>query len=1024
MNQFNRDAAADIFDHICKMDDDSAEMFCRFVGFDLLMEDIENNRRTLDRHTEEILKSIRDDIAPSLMKRGDDKSIAAAVVVGTVSKAHDFWRKQSRDESGKWTDGHSSITISRTKAKYKGDKKDTRVHPGKPGDERPGFNMTQALGHAGGETNAFADAWHKNADYNDSTNSQTYARIEAGSKLLANMPGAKGKMAGQMGEWVGRYGPEAEKVIGPHLRRTAYRYRGTERRPDPKLAAAKQTAASNASKALDIPQDKFTPEVEALVSQTAAQMYLDANLPDRKLNAVQRASGKIPPSEGVIINADGKIITQAVGYMDDHYLPFNLKNLKGLQGGSYVRSRSSGGPTSEDIYTGLVSGARSVTVVSHSGVFTVHFDDDFRGGRRYNDKAAQMVSRYAKTLDAIKSRTIDRRPLTLAERADIRDEVEKEFDLENDSPADIEDAFQERIKEYQARPQLSKSEMDSINRRAMEAAQTGPGVSSGSSGGRSDRSLGGLGARQERIPADLPKRIQFYRTKLISDAMEEKEASKYKLDGEGYATALDALREQFPYYIDKIEYHHKTSGSEYGKTKSGGEDHGYVKPKYIRPEGANEGYFDPTINGKRSDGTGKVSADRTNYQNWGHNPENKHKARGAAPAATPTESRNGEVTSTFVNGGAPQTAHGQQRQRNNQQFAHAAAQIDSDKAVADLIKHYGPSAKENFPAIYDASRNPDLLKQILSSPSRKNDMLLDLKEIHADEKEYVQTDPEAPAYARDRWHKAENLFKTYDTTRAMIGGTPFDGGSYAWGDPPDEPFSFPQDGNGYVEGSDPGEYHKAWRAAKKIGGGGVRTFDHTTSDETLKNFAAFSGKLAQLAERKSNGEDVGPGDFARDLLPYAGQDQVRAALTKMQAQATPARLKDLARKSRLDAEAAERMRRIKAVAGDKLGPQAPAAAPAGTPAVGGTPAPTPPTGADPNWTADSPDALEKFVTSHAYLAENAGKVTDAEALRNLSTAIKAGDSKDIRAAYQALPAHHRATFQRHLKKFNMIQKDD
>ena len=76
--------------------------------------------------------------------------------------------------------------------------------------------------------------------------------------------------------------------------------------------------------------------------------------------AVQPAAGvgEHPAVGGDHANADGQIVTQAIGYGDDHYLPFNLKNLKGLKGGEYIRTRSVGGPTSEDIYTGLLSGAR------------------------------------------------------------------------------------------------------------------------------------------------------------------------------------------------------------------------------------------------------------------------------------------------------------------------------------------------------------------------------------------------------------------------------------------------------------------------------------------------------------------------------------------------------------------------------------------------------------------------------------------------------------------------------------------
>ena len=91
---------------------------------------------------------------------------------------------------------------------------------------------------------------------------------------------------------------------------------------------------------------------------------------------LQLASGNTPPSEGVIINANGQIVTQAVGYGDDHYLPFNLKNLKALKGGEYIRTRSVGGLTSEDIYTGLISRGSP----GHGGLALGHVHHGVRAG--------------------------------------------------------------------------------------------------------------------------------------------------------------------------------------------------------------------------------------------------------------------------------------------------------------------------------------------------------------------------------------------------------------------------------------------------------------------------------------------------------------------------------------------------------------------------------------------------------------------------------------------------------------------
>ena len=40
---------------------------------------------------------------------------------------------------------------------------------------------------------------------------------------------------GAFARFAGTYGPEAEKVLDPRVRQTAYRYRGTEKEPDIEL---------------------------------------------------------------------------------------------------------------------------------------------------------------------------------------------------------------------------------------------------------------------------------------------------------------------------------------------------------------------------------------------------------------------------------------------------------------------------------------------------------------------------------------------------------------------------------------------------------------------------------------------------------------------------------------------------------------------------------------------------------------------------------------------------------------------
>ena len=63
------------------------------------------------------------------------------------------------------------------------------------------------------------------------------AALGSATRALSD-PGSDVHLAGAMASIVGRLGPEAEAVLGPGMRRTAYRYRGTERRPDANMRAA------------------------------------------------------------------------------------------------------------------------------------------------------------------------------------------------------------------------------------------------------------------------------------------------------------------------------------------------------------------------------------------------------------------------------------------------------------------------------------------------------------------------------------------------------------------------------------------------------------------------------------------------------------------------------------------------------------------------------------------------------------------------------------------------------------------
>lgn len=450
---------------------------------------------------------------------------------------------------------------------------------------------------------------------------------------------AKARLALVTAQHAGALTPEAAKVLGPVGDRAAYRYRGTQRK----------TVDSRLLNALS--GHRGPDKREAIIHGTEDDLgnwrpggvlsYFKAHLPRTDLNTLQRKSGTIPPSEGVIIDSKGKVTVQAVGYADDHYLPFNLRHLTGLKGGEYIRTRTYGGPTTEDVYTGLVGGAKSETIVSHNGVYTLEFDDDLKGGRRYNDKAARMVARYGQLLDAVKSEQVTTGGIHPTRGAELRAEANRVFDP--DREPEKNKAEVERLRTAERRnPKFSAAqrqeataeffaEAASARRTPDGHVQTAAEMANDFVMGRTREILQRSGLTQGQI---TPAAVRDTQARVMSefdspdpavagqkladamglrrqlDAHLKSAESTYKqsltplsLNSQGYELALTALQEQFPYYIKRIDFHPwEGGGSPF--------DTGYVKPKHNRPEGTLAGYFDPTINGHA-----KVKGDTIRNQN-------------------------------------------------------------------------------------------------------------------------------------------------------------------------------------------------------------------------------------------------------------------------------------------------------------------------------------------------------------------------------------------------------------------------
>lgn len=643
---FNTDVAERVYDLVSKMDLDEAKVFTTMLADELYWRDQQNNARLIERNYARVSKAMTDELANDLLFRleaGEDpEQLVAEAAAVAIAKDHDSWKFQMRSENGQWG--------RMTGAQYRAQKKLIRnrgkleeadlkalnryrkqqgiggkIHDNEGvGRALQGEYYNQRLDQAGGvgaKVQTFQGHWNA-APNQESGTTDTFNRIAQAGNLASQIApaGSKAQIAGRAAQLVGTYGPEAEKVVGPSLRKTAYRYRGTERTPDKKLehlieGEAAQVNRSEGSgkgtslrvingKQVRVPHkthhEGLSEDQKVYAAEEAAKRYFlgayredgepgKSRVPSAKRAELQRKSGRVTPSEGILIDRNGKVAVQAVGYAEDHYLPFNLKNLGALQGGSYVRTRESGGLTTEDIYTGLMSGARSMTVVSNSGVFTVDFADDLRGGRRFNDKARQMVSRYASTLDAVKSEQVANpdRKLTPEQRADIKLEVDDELKRQGledyTTKEEKEDLYKKAIEEHMAKPTVPKDVEEEIRRRA------------------------------DTEPDERSRRRAY--TAMYDEALNNVTGRNYRLDGEGYGAAMDALQEQFPYYIDRVDYKAKTgrgaARGDLAERFNSSVDRGYVKPRFNRPEGAESGYYDESITGR-----GKGTADQTNYQNW------------------------------------------------------------------------------------------------------------------------------------------------------------------------------------------------------------------------------------------------------------------------------------------------------------------------------------------------------------------------------------------------------------------------
>lgn len=880
---FNHRYANEVRKAVLEIDPDAAELFTVMVVHDVLYKHIDENRSLVSKRVEEVLNSIRSDVSKSLVKRelnGD--AAAVATVVGLVSKSN-WWEREwrngdpdwvTRDDKGRFA--RRTVKITEKDGQRRLVVRETRGR-GRSREYRD-FDVPQAFAQTSRGASEFAERWTRETDPRNPSE-RTYNRIAAGSKILATAGQATGNTpmwaAGELGRFAGSFGPEAEKVVGPSIRRAAYRYRGTERPVDTDLNRTRMRLAQEYRKQRNLdPATPLTPEVKQEISRQAAIDYVLRNnkLPKADLAELQRKSGKLPPSEGFLINADGKIITQAVGYMEDHYLPFNLRNLKGLQGGSYVRTRSSGGLTSEDIYTGLMAGARSVTVVSRSGVFTLDFEEDFRGSRRYSDKARQMVDRYERTLDAVQSKQVTRKPLTTEEKIMIREQTEEELSYLADDYEGrkvIEETIKQRLKEYNRDTHITPEEFRKIDADAREMAKL----------------------RSTRPNQTEEQRYREIRAQMLENLAEEKEKRFYQLDGEGYEVALNALQEQFPYYIQGVRV--KNRKPDTNTLLSREEDTGYVRPRYNRPKAVMAGYYDSDIEGR-----GKYSAAETNFQNY--------RSRKAEQAQTATQPEQ-----TNQQGQAKQAAPAANKPLNAKEIREQATRaVEAEDALYEAITWHAQNIDDPVMAKIEraiigkdkAERNAILRNELRNPETREGVMTI----LNNAEK-ILEQHP-------DLLEKSQRYLRTYQTLsqyaeRGKLDPQNWDGVS------PIAPAKF----DDVPEGRPKEFYQDLWK--RKAGQVIPTSATDTDLREISQNFWAAADLLEQAASgNKPEGREA-LAVIGRLRLPESHQKRVTDMLMQGVPEGQEENAKQLAASLRGFAVNAEKMRTIKMHMGETETPK-------------------------------------------------------------------------------------------------------
>jgi hypothetical protein len=315
-----------------------------------------------------------------------------------------------------------------------------------------------------------------------------------------------------------------------------------------------------------------------------------------------------------------------------------------------------GGPTTEDIYAALTTGTRSITVVSHSGVYNVEFDESFRGGRRYNDKSARMVRRYSQLLDTLEAENTTLQGVPSDRLAELTARANTMYPGESPAATEARQEYLKKLKTAEkTEPKPSKQRVDEWT------AEFGGDVAEKMTEDYAERR-----DFPDEVDWDQLKAQQSIRAgRLLSDVeviqnlgLETRynkfldyKTNEYrsqqqplKLNGQGYYFALQALQEQFPYYIKRVEWYPPNE-------PQGGTDKGYVKQNFLRSANIKEGYWDPEIEGFKgteklnnskgaNQASGKVAANHMNFDNFAARQRVAGSIPPSPPATEPADTTN------------------------------------------------------------------------------------------------------------------------------------------------------------------------------------------------------------------------------------------------------------------------------------------------------------------------------------------------------------------------------------------------